>query len=121
MPDAITLESYRAYLMRIANQHLRPDLRAKAGGSDLVQDTLVAAWVAGDRAPHRPDALRAWLRGILRYRIGRLHRRFISAASRAVGRERSLTGLTAEPWESPDEEAQRTDFLTEVARRLNRL
>ena len=37
------LESCRNYLLLLANQQLREDLQAKAGGSDLVQDTFLEA------------------------------------------------------------------------------
>ena len=35
------LEAYRPYLLRIANEEIDADLRGKAGGSDLVQQTFL--------------------------------------------------------------------------------
>ncbi len=37
------LETFRDYLLLVANEELEPDLRAKLGGSDLVQETFLGA------------------------------------------------------------------------------
>src|ERR1700722_11592896 len=37
------LQAYRAYLLLIAHQELDPELRAKGGASDLVQETFLDA------------------------------------------------------------------------------
>jgi RNA polymerase sigma-70 factor (ECF subfamily) len=86
------LEIYRGYLLRIAGQELDPDLRAKGGASDLVQETFLEA--------HRDFAqfhggldeeLRAWLRQLLRHNLANFVRGFREAGKRAVEREVSLT------------------------------
>src|SRR4051812_42174921 len=84
------LEDYRGYLLRVADQELGDDLRAKVGASDLVQQTMLDATHAfarfdGDGAAE----LRAWLRRLLLNNLasfGRRHR----AAKRSVGREVAL-------------------------------
>src|SRR5438094_9736562 len=60
------LEEFRHYLLRIAEQELDPDLRAKGGASDLVQLTFLEA--QRDFARFHGDTaaeLRAWLRRLL--------------------------------------------------------
>ena len=55
--------TFRHYLLRIAEQELDPDLRAKGGASDLVQLTFLEA--QRDFARFHGDTaaeLRAWLR-----------------------------------------------------------
>ncbi len=93
MQFSITLDDYRAYLLGIANRQLRTDLRPKVGGSDLVQETFLAAWTVSRNGTFTPDDLRFWLRGILRKHIGRCHRRFVTAAKRSVTAERSLSDV----------------------------
>jgi RNA polymerase sigma-70 factor (ECF subfamily) len=69
-PDAVgrIFEAARGHLMQIAAQELPPDLRAKIGPSDLVQETAVDmhrdfAQFNGTTA----EECFAWLRGILRH------------------------------------------------------
>jgi RNA polymerase sigma-70 factor, ECF subfamily len=93
MPDLLRLNGHRTYLLGVAARTLPHQLRPKAGCSDLVQETLLAAWVCRDRAPDSEAALRSWLRGILRNRIGRLHRRYVTASRRSVRMEQSLGAL----------------------------
>jgi RNA polymerase sigma factor (sigma-70 family) len=92
-------------LLAVARRTLPRDLQPKAGCSDLVQDTLLAAWAGRDRAPVGSDAMRAWLRGILRKHVGRLHRRYVTAAKRSIRFEQSLDSQQAEPGEAADGEA----------------
>jgi RNA polymerase sigma factor (sigma-70 family) len=100
MPQFGSPNDYRADLRVIANRLLSANLRPKAGDADLVQDTWLAAWTCRAQAPHPPDAFRAWLRGILRKRFLRLHRRYITTAKRSVLVERPLDA--AEPATVPD-------------------
>jgi RNA polymerase sigma-70 factor, ECF subfamily len=64
------IDRYRPYLMKIAYDAADPDLQAKEGGSDLVQDTYLKA-VGGFQlfAGRTADDMRAWLRRILLNRI----------------------------------------------------
>src|SRR5262245_58290664 len=64
-PEALgaVLEACRGYLLLIAQGELSPDLRAKAGASDLVQQTFLDAQRDFGRFRGESVAeLRAWLR-----------------------------------------------------------
>lgn len=117
MPNPLTLADYRAYLLGIANRSLPHDLRPKAGGSDLVQDTLLAAWTCRDRTP--AEAVRAWLRGILKNRVGRLHRRYLSVAKRSVLRERPLDPHSSDPEHARHQPPDGDMIHEELCRALN--
>jgi RNA polymerase sigma-70 factor (ECF subfamily) len=60
------LEWYRRYLLSVAEAELNPDLRAKKGAADLVQDTFLVALkrFRHFRGTTEPQ-LRAWLRQIV--------------------------------------------------------
>jgi RNA polymerase sigma-70 factor (ECF subfamily) len=85
------LEVFRPYLLTLANQELPEGLLAKCGGSDLVQESLLDAHrgFAGFDG-HRPDELKVWLRGILRYNVKDWVRRFGKTTRRSFELERSL-------------------------------
>jgi RNA polymerase sigma-70 factor (ECF subfamily) len=78
-------------LLLIAGEELDSDLQAKAGASDLVQDTLLEAQrgfadFKGDT--HRQ--LLAWLRRILLNNLANFNRRYRRTQRRQVAREVSL-------------------------------
>ncbi|MFO0942969.1 MAG: sigma-70 family RNA polymerase sigma factor [Pirellulales bacterium] len=85
-------EMLRPYLLQIANEELDPKLRQKAGGSDIVQQTLLEAGQAihgfdGDS----PDAFVAWIRRILLNNVAN-HRRHFQTEMRNIDREIRLSG-----------------------------
>jgi RNA polymerase sigma-70 factor, ECF subfamily len=85
------LEACRAYLLLVANRQLDPELRAKGGASDLVQQTFLEA--QRDFAQFQGtslDELRAWLRQILVHNLASFGRRYRATGKRAVGREQAL-------------------------------
>jgi RNA polymerase sigma-70 factor (ECF subfamily) len=85
------LESFRPYLLLIANEMVEADLRVKKAPSDVVQDTFLAAH--RDRAQFRgvtPDELRSWLSAILRLKVAQLRRAFLDTNCRRLAREVSL-------------------------------
>src|SRR2546423_1403154 len=87
------LNLYRPYLLATARARLEQRLKAKAGPSDLVQETLVEAdraWHALADKPQSEEEIRVWLRNILFERLKALRRRYYRAQSRSVGRERSI-------------------------------
>src|SRR5262249_60240894 len=60
------LETYRAYLLLVADRELDPKLQAKGGASDLVQETFMEAQRDFGRFQGTTDGeLRAWLRQLL--------------------------------------------------------
>src|SRR5262249_18625235 len=86
-----SLEECRRYLLLMANQAMDPDLSAKIGASDLVQETFLEAHRhfgkvhCGSRA-----ALLAWLRWILECRVANARRHFRATGKCAIGREVAL-------------------------------
>jgi RNA polymerase sigma-70 factor (ECF subfamily) len=91
------LEVYRPYLLLVANQELSPWLRAKAGASDLVQETFLQAQAHFDR--FRGDGkgeLLAWLRRILLNSAANLRRHYCGTDKRQLARELPLADSWAE-------------------------
>jgi RNA polymerase sigma-70 factor (ECF subfamily) len=85
------LELCRAYLLRIAHQGLTPDLRAKGGASDLVQDTFLEA--QRDFAHFHggsENELLAWLRQLLLHNMANFNRHYRDTGKRQVDREITL-------------------------------
>src|SRR5580693_6799042 len=71
------LQAYRAYLLLIAQQELDPELRAKGGASDLVQETFIDAQrLLGRFEGTTEGAWAAWLRELLLNNLTDFERRF---------------------------------------------
>ena len=113
-----TLESCRCYLLSVARDALNPDLQAKGGASDLVQDTFLDAQASFGRFRGNSEGeLRAWLRRLLHHRAAKFGRRYRATQKRRVDREGralahpSVSGPKAGPTPSTavmaDEEAGR--------------
>lgn len=82
------LEECRRYLLVVANHELPPELRGKAGASDLVQQSFLEAQESFDRFHDNGQAaLRAWLRQILIHNIANLKRHYCGTDKRQLGRE----------------------------------
>src|SRR5437773_7487633 len=80
------LEAYRAYLLLIANRQLDPELRAKGGASDLVQETFLEAQrdfahFHGDS----PGEVQAWLKQLLLHNLANFARRYRETGKRQLG------------------------------------
>ena len=89
-PEALgqVLETFRGYLLLVANRELDPELRAKGGGSDVVQDTFLEAQRDfGQFHGASVDELRAWLRRLLLNNVANFTRQYRQRAKRDVGRE----------------------------------
>lgn len=82
------LEAYRPYLLQIANSELDSDLKGKADGSDLVQQTFMEANkdIASFRGQSEAELI-AWLRRILLNNLANFRRQYRSGGKRDVGRE----------------------------------
>jgi RNA polymerase sigma-70 factor (ECF subfamily) len=125
------LETFRAYLLLVADRELDPEVRAKGGASDLVQDTFLEAQrdFAGFHGTSEKE-LRAWLRRVLLNNVANFTRQLRQRAKRDVGREVSLeaggsshergAGLAAET-KSPSEEALAQEQTQALARAMERL
>jgi RNA polymerase sigma-70 factor (ECF subfamily) len=86
------LEACRPYLLLVANEQVAPDLQAKVGGSDLVQQTFLEAQRDFGQFRGNSEAdLLAWLRQILLNNALAMSRRFRGTDKRDVGREVSLS------------------------------
>jgi RNA polymerase sigma-70 factor (ECF subfamily) len=97
------LEDCRRYLLVIAERQLEPDLRAKGGASDLVQETFLEAQRDFARFHgSSPDELRAWLRQVLLHNVGAFTYRFRGTAKRSVGREVALPAGDSSAGLEPD-------------------
>jgi RNA polymerase sigma-70 factor (ECF subfamily) len=87
------LEACRGYLLLVAGEDLDPDLRAKGGASDLVQQTFLEAQGAFGRfRGDSEDELLAWLRQLLRNNLIDFTRQYRATAKRGVDREVPLAG-----------------------------
>ena len=87
-------EGFRSYLLAVANRRLGPDLAAKVGASDLVQETLLAAGRDGGAfRGHGPDDLKPWLKGILLHLLANVRRQYRDTAKRRLGIEMPLAKL----------------------------
>src|SRR5262245_50318676 len=89
----LALEACRNYLLLIAERELDPDLRAKGGASDLVQETFLEAFRDFSRFHGTSEVeLLAWLRQLLLHNLANFARRYRDTAKRQVGREVPLHG-----------------------------
>jgi len=82
------LEASRKYLLLVANRELDCQLRSKAGGSDLVQDTFLEAQKSfrAFRGDTEAEFL-GWLKGILAHRVSNTVRHYRRTQFRDLNRE----------------------------------
>jgi RNA polymerase sigma-70 factor (ECF subfamily) len=87
------LAACRGYLLLVAQRELGPELQAKAGPSDLVQETLMDAVRDFARFQGKTeDELLQWLRRLLLNNLIDFTRHYRDTARRQVDREGSLLG-----------------------------
>jgi RNA polymerase sigma-70 factor (ECF subfamily) len=80
----------------VANKELDPDLRAKIGPSDVVQESILEAQRDFRRFHGTTEAdIVAWLRRILLNNIGSVRQRYRATKKRELSREVSLDGVLA--------------------------
>jgi RNA polymerase sigma-70 factor (ECF subfamily) len=94
------LEACRAYLLTVAGQELDPALSAKAGASDLVQQTFLEAQRDFKQFDGNTEAdLLNWLRRVLRNNVANFARSYRATGKREVGREVELeAGRSSADW-----------------------
>jgi len=128
-PEALghVLEFCRRYLLDIANSELAQPLQAKAGASDLVQETFLEAQRIFPRFQgDSPVELRAWLRAILLNKVATFSRQF-GTAKRQLGLEIGLNTDSshqvqpASPTPTPSSIIAREEQEAVVAAALSRL
>jgi RNA polymerase sigma-70 factor (ECF subfamily) len=94
------LDDFRPYLLAVAGSALDTDLQAKAGASDLVQESLLEAQrdFTGFAGQKR-DQLQTWLVRILLRNVQNFRRLYRDTGKRDVGREVPLPahGMNALP------------------------
>jgi RNA polymerase sigma-70 factor (ECF subfamily) len=96
------VETYRAYLLLIANQELDTRLKGKVGASDVVQETLMQVQQKfGQFRGGNETELISWLRQILRNEMIDARRRYLDADRRRVDRERLLPSSDESAAETP--------------------
>jgi RNA polymerase sigma-70 factor (ECF subfamily) len=124
------LDACRGYLLTIAEQELEPDLRAKGGASDLVQETFLKAHRHFARFEGDSEAaLRAWLRRMLLNHLADFRSLFKEADKRQVAREVSMAsdssgdrgGGPADPRDSPSRQCAADEQSAALQRVLDRL
>jgi RNA polymerase sigma-70 factor (ECF subfamily) len=127
----LALERYREYLALLGKAQVDPRLRGKLDLSGVVQQTLLEAHQARDRAPADRAETAGWLRRLFAHNLIDEIRKF-GAAARDVGRERSLEAaldqssarldafLAAEQ-SSPSRRAERSEEAVLLADALARL
>lgn len=88
-----SLEACRAYLMLVARQEIDPSLMAKAGASDLVQETFLEAQrdFGNFRGLTEAEFL-GWLRRILLNNLANFQRHYRRTDKRKVTREVAIDG-----------------------------
>jgi RNA polymerase sigma-70 factor (ECF subfamily) len=95
------LETCRRYLLAVANQELDPDLRAKIGPSDVVQETFLEAnRDFGQFNGRTQEDLLAWLRRILLHNLANVRRQFCETDKRRIHREVPLDVALGGPVEA---------------------
>lgn len=85
------LEECRGYLLGIANQELDPQLRGKAGASDMVQETFLRAQREFEQFDGQTEQeWLGWLRQILVHQLANLNRHYCGTSKRNIQRELPL-------------------------------
>jgi RNA polymerase sigma-70 factor (ECF subfamily) len=94
-PEALgqALQACRDYLLQIAQRELGPDLQAKGGASDLVQETVLDALRDFAHFQGNTEAeLLQWLRRLLLNNLADFARQYRDTAKRQIGQEVQLEG-----------------------------
>jgi RNA polymerase sigma-70 factor (ECF subfamily) len=94
----VLLESCRHYLLLIAREELRKEVKSKVSPSDLIQQTFLEAQkdFAGFHGESHSELL-AWLRRILLNNVANEHRKFLATKMRKVAREVPLQTRFPDP------------------------
>jgi len=97
-PEALgkLLEASRGYLLMVARRELDPNLQAKGGASDLLQETFIDAQRDFAHFQGTTEAeLLAWLRRLLLNNLGNFTRRYRATAERQAAAEVRLESETS--------------------------
>lgn len=124
-PEALgrALDACRRYLLLVAEKELDPDLKAKGGASDLVQETFLEAQrdFGQFHGTTEPELL-AWLRRLLLNNVANFTRGFRQTGKRAVDLEVGLDGAAgASCGTTPSGHALEREQAAELSDALARL
>lgn len=118
---AAALEDCRRFLLSVANAEMPGHLVPKGGASDLVQESLIAAYECRDRFRGRTlGDLRAWLRGILLHELADFRRRY-ATGRRDVTREEAVGPGAAADRPDPVEHLIRAERTATVTAAIDQL
>jgi len=108
------LADCQGYLLLIAGRELDPELRAKGGASDLVQETLLEACRDFDAFQgDTEEKLLAWLRKLLLHNLADFRRRYRGTDKRGAGGESApAAGSSADPLRQVSADAPSPSELT---------
>ncbi len=124
------LDTYRDYLLLIANHEVPSNVRPKAAPSDLVQDTFIDAKKSlKDFQGSTPEQLRAWLRSILLHNVADTTKQYCGTRKRRVDLEvplgdGSASGFRvelADDGSSPSHHAVMVEQVEHIMAALNQL
>lgn len=95
------VESYRAFVERLASDAMVAALNGRLSSQDIAQDTMVEAWrgLPGFRGGSDRE-LRAWFSALVRNKLVDAQRRHMGTLKRDVGQEVRLHDI--QPPESPE-------------------
>lgn len=87
------LQSFRQYMLLVANDMLDPHVRPKGGCSDIVQDAFLKAQQDfGEFRGQSPGEFVLWLRAILEHSLFNFQRMYVSTGKRDIHREIGFAG-----------------------------
>jgi RNA polymerase sigma-70 factor (ECF subfamily) len=99
------IESWRTYLLHIANEELEEGLKHKVGASDVVQSACMEIHEHfGEFRGESVPEWRSWLRQLLLRDLQDVRRRFRETAKRDVDRELRLVDAQGVPFDAADED-----------------
>lgn len=115
------LETFRGYLLVMANGELDSQIRRKLGASDLVQDTMLKAQ---EHYSHfrgsTQQQLLAWLREIMRNNLCDANRMFQQTQKRQLNREHSINQGDSQMVGFDPADSERTPRSAAMAREESR-
>jgi RNA polymerase sigma-70 factor (ECF subfamily) len=120
---ARALEPYRDYLALVARRTIGPELRAKIGASDVVQETFLAApqHIGAFRGRTEPE-WRAWLKAILLHHLAKQRRHQAADKRRAPDDDPARRPrAAADAVTSPSRHLMRRERDAALAEALDRL
>lgn len=90
------IETWRTWLLYVANSELDPELKRKLGPSDLVQSACIDVHRCfDDFRGESEQEWKAWLRQLLIHDLQDARRRFLVSEKRDVSRERNLANRSS--------------------------